>query len=157
MFKGEGLIMKKVLAILAILASPVYGQSLPDSNGSLALQLPGAPSTYAQDSFRANQLDCSNAIGSATTMEFGVMGIVNQGNYYDYLNEYINRPFSDVGVYARIVIPLGQKPRNRIDCNALFELELRYRALEIMKLEAEINALRALQYQTDNVGLEFRE
>jgi len=139
--------MKRLLAILAILANPVYAQSLPDSSGSLSLQMPQAPGSYQSDSFRAGQLDCSNAIGSATNLEFGIMGIVNQGDYYDALNNYINSPFRDVGLFARIVIPLGQKPKNRIDCNALFELEMRYRSLEILKLEEEIRQLRALAYE----------
>ena len=139
--------MKKVLAILAILANPVYAQSLPDASGSLSLQMPQAPQNYQSDRFRANNLDCSNAIGSATNLEFGVMGLVNQGNYYDYWNEPVNSPFRDIGIFARIVIPLGQKPRDRIDCNALFELEMRYRALEIQRLEAELAQLRRLQFE----------
>ena len=31
----------------------------------------------------------------------------------------------DVGVYARITIPLGAKPKARINCNELYEVELR--------------------------------
>lgn len=139
--------MKKVLAILAILANPVYGQSLPDASGSLSLQMPQAPQSYQSDKFRANNLDCSNAIGSATNLEFGVMGLVNQGNYYDFNDDPVTTPFRDIGVFARIVIPLGQKPRSRIDCNQLFELEMRYRALEIQRLEAELGQLRSLEFQ----------
>ena len=139
--------MKRLLAILAILANTANAQSLPDSSGSLSLQMPQAPQNYQSDRFRANNLDCSNAIGSATNLEFGVMGLVNQGDYYDFNNDPITSPFRDVGLFARIVIPLGQKPRNRIDCNALFEMEMRHRALEIQKLEAEIQQLRSLQFE----------
>lgn len=140
--------MKHLLAATVIvLGQSATAQSLPDASGSLSLGIPQSSGNYQSDSFRANQLDCANAIGSATNLEMGVMGIVNQGDYYNSVNEYIDRPFSDVGVYARIVIPLGQKPKNRIDCNALFELEMRYRAMEIMKLEEEIKQLRALAFE----------
>jgi hypothetical protein len=140
--------MRKGLAILALLASPVYGQStLPDASGALSLQMPQGPQNYQSDRFRAGNLDCANAIGSATNLEFGVMGLVNQGDYYNFNNEPITSPFRDIGVFARVVIPLGQKPRSRIDCNSLFELEMRYRSLEIQRLEAEIVQLRELAFE----------
>ena len=140
--------MRKGLAILALLASPAYSQStLPDASGALSLQMPQSSQNYQSDSFRANNLDCSNAIGSATNLEFGVMGLVIQGDYYDFNSDKITTPFRDIGVFARVVIPLGQRPRSRIDCNALFELEMRYRALEIQRLEAEIVQLRELAFE----------
>jgi len=138
--------MKKLAIIAMVFGTSVSAQSLPDASGSLSLAMPSAPQNYQSDRFRANNLDCSNAIGSSTNLEFGVMGLVNQGDYYDYLNNYINRPFRDVGVFARIVIPLGQKPKNRIDCNTLFELEMRYRELEILKLERELQQLQSLEF-----------
>ena len=48
--------------------------ALADSS-SLNLALPNAPGNYQSDKFRAGDLDCSNAIGSATNLEFGVTGI----------------------------------------------------------------------------------
>ena len=86
-------------------------------------------------------------LGSATQMEFGVTGIIENGGY-DQTNSFINdRRAGDVGVYARIVIPLGKVARNRIDCNELFELELRRKQLELMKLEQELQQLRELQFE----------
>ena len=35
--------------------------------------------SYQADKFRAGELDCSNAIGSATQWEFGVTGIIQGG------------------------------------------------------------------------------
>lgn len=110
-----------------------YGQS-----SSLNLSLPSAPGNYQSDSFKAGDLDCSNAIGSATNLEFGVTGIID--NHYDYTRT------GDVGVFARITIPLGQKPKSRIDCNRLYELELRKKQLEVARLEAELRRLQALQF-----------
>lgn len=114
-------------------------------SSSLNLSLPSAPGSYQSDSFRAGDLDCKNAIGSATNLEFGVTGIIGNG-YTDPLQGFVDsNRVGDVGVFARIVIPLGQKPKSRIDCNRLYELELRKKQLEVMRLEQELQQLRALQ------------
>lgn len=112
---------------------------------SLNLALPSAPGSYQSDKFRAGDLDCSNAIGSATRLETGVTGIITKGQDEFGLNTG-NRT-GDVGVYARIVIPLGKRVKSRIDCNRLYELELRKKQLEVMKLEQELKQLRALQFE----------
>ena len=132
-----------LLALFFILlyASVAFGQS-----SSLNLSLPTAPGSYQSDRFKAGDLDCSNAIGSATNLEFGVTGIIGRG-YTDPLNGYVDSRVGDVGVFARIIIPLGQKPKSRIDCNELYLLELRKKQLEVMRLEQEIQQLRALQFQ----------
>lgn len=133
--------MRLFLLLFFIMASKAYAES-----SSLNLALPSAPGNYQSDKFRAGELDCSNAIGSATTMEFGVTGMIDGGGY-DGVNNYINAQEPDVGVYARIVIPLGKRPKSRIDCNRLYELELRKKQLEVQKLEAELKALKELQFE----------
>ena len=132
-----------LLALFFILlyASVAFGQS-----SSLNLSLPTSPGSYQSDRFKAGDLDCSNAIGSATNLEFGVTGIIGRG-YTDPLSGYVDSRVGDVGVFARIIIPLGQKPKSRIDCNELYLLELRLKQLEVMRLEQEIQQLRALQFQ----------
>ena len=50
----------------------------------------------------------------------------------------------DIGVYARIVIPLD-KPKARINCNDLYQIELTQRRLEVQKLRDELEALKNLQ------------
>jgi hypothetical protein len=132
-----------LLALFFILlyASVAFGQS-----SSLNLSLPSAPGSYQSDRFKAGDLDCSNAIGSATNLEFGVTGIIGRG-YTDPLDGYVDSRVGDVGVFARITIPLGQKPKARIDCNELYLLELRKKQLEVMRLEQELQQLRALQFQ----------
>lgn len=135
---------KSLIAVLLLLISPIaYAQT---GSSSLNLSLPTAPGSYQSDRFKAGDLDCSNAIGSATNLEFGVTGIIGRG-YTDPLQGYVDNRVGDVGVFARIVIPLGQKPKARVDCNRLYELELRKKQLEVMKLEQEIQQLRALQFQ----------
>lgn len=135
--------MKTIFAfVFVLICSTAYADT-----SSLNLALPNAPMNYQSDKFRAGDLDCSNAIGSATQMEVGVTGIIANGNY-DSMNNYFNENRAgDVGVYARIVIPLGKVAKNRIDCNKLYELELRKKQLEVMRLEEELNRLRELQFE----------
>lgn len=113
-------------------------------SSSLNLALPSAPSAFGQDSIRAGDLDCKNAIGGATQLEFGVTGIIDNyqspfGGGYDPNNTQSR----DIGLYARIVIPLDG-PKERINCNSLYELELRKKRLEVLKLQQELEALKRL-------------
>jgi hypothetical protein len=114
---------------------------------SLNLQLPSAPGSYQSDKFKSGQMDCSNAIGSATTLEFGVTGLIDGGRY-DAMNQWINeKDVGSIGVYSRIVIPLGAKPKKRIDCNRLYELELQKKSLELEQLRKEIQSLKELKFE----------
>lgn len=124
---------------LSLIATGSYADT-----SSLNLALPNVPMNYQSDKFRAGELDCSNAIGSATQMEFGVTGIIDNNSYG---SGFLDDRGGDVGVYARIVIPLGRTVKSRIDCNRLYELELRKKQLEVMKLEQEIQQLRELQFE----------
>jgi hypothetical protein len=112
--------------------------ALADTSSSLNLAIPGSSMNYQSDQFRAGDLDCSNAIGSATQLEFGVTGIIDKD---------MGNQIGDVGVYSRIVIPLGKRVKSRIDCNKLYELELRKKQLEVQKLEQELQQLRELQFE----------
>ena len=126
--------MKRLLVVAVLLCNTAYAET-----SSLNLALPSSPGTYGQDSIRAGDLDCKNAIGGATQVEFGVTGIVDNARSND-----INNPSTrDVGVYARIVIPLDG-PKERINCNSLYELELRKKRIEVLKLQEELEALRRL-------------
>ena len=126
----------------------IASASFADST-SLNLAMPGTGGNYASDKFRAGELDCSNAIGSATNLEFGVTGIIQSDrDTFGQMNDYFNQNSKgDVGVYARITIPLGKRNKSRINCNRLYELELRKKQLELQKLEAELKVLRELQFE----------
>ena len=116
-------------------------------SGSVSLALPSAPGNYQSDKFRAGDLDCSNAIGSATQLELGVTGLID-GGYYDDVNRYVNdRRVDNVGVYARIVIPLGARPKERIYCNRLYEMELQLKSLELERLRRELQQLKELSFE----------
>lgn len=133
--------MKKYMILaLSLLAAPIAVAQ----NSGINLSLPNAGASYGQDSIRAGDLDCKNAIGGSTTLEFGVTGIIDNyqspfGSGYDE-NSTQSR---DIGVYARIVIPLDG-PKERINCNSLYELELRKKRLEVLRLQEELEALRRL-------------
>ena len=59
----------------------------------------------------------------------------------------------DIGVYARIVIPLD-KPRSRINCDDLYQIELTKRRLEVQKLRDELEALKNLQQADGEMDFE---
>jgi hypothetical protein len=126
-------------ALLFGLWVPAFAQ-----NNSLNLALPGATGSYQSDSFRADGLDCSMAIGSATNLEFGVIGVINRAP--TTITTDLNMQQRDVGVYGRITIPIGA-PKTRLDCNELYQLELKKKRMEVQKLERELQNLRALKFE----------
>jgi len=122
---------------------------------SLNLAIPNSQQNYQSDRIRAGDLECSHAIGSATNIEFGVVGIINDNDPFNPLNNpmfinqnmnYSNQLVKDVGVYARITIPIGA-PKERLNCNILYQLELEKKRLEVVKLKQEIDRLRNLQFE----------
>ena len=146
--------MRLFFIILVLLSNGVYAQS-----SSVNLAIPSSPQSYQSDRVRSGQLECSQAIGSSTNVEFGVVGILNQndpfGNKFNQMNQtnvgaypegYDTDGFvKDVGVYAKITIPIGA-PKERLDCSLLYKLELRARELEVRKLEQELANLRNLRF-----------
>jgi hypothetical protein len=131
--------MKRAIFFLPFLCMSAYGE-----NNSLNLQLPSGPTSYQSDSFRAGDLDCKNAIGGGTNLEFGVTGIINDADNPFEGPPALSQQRKDVGVYARIVIPLDG-PKERINCNTLYRLELEKKQLEVLKLRREVENLRRLQ------------
>jgi hypothetical protein len=127
-----------------ILGLVLYSVNALADNSSLNLQMPSAGGNYQSDSIRAGDLDCKNAIGGATNFEIGVTGIINNATSPFSSDDPLNPQTKDVGLYARIIIPLDG-PKERINCNTLYQLELERRRLEVMKLEQELEALRKLQ------------
>ena len=137
--------MKKIILFLT---SVISTAALAVSSG-LNLQLPSSPSTYGQDSFRAGDLDCKNAIGGATNLEFGMTGIVENARSPFENEDPLNPTNKDIGLYARIIIPLDG-PKERINCNTLYKLELQKKQLEVLKLQQELENLKNLQKQNQN-------
>ena len=133
------------LLVLFVIMSAV---NVVAESSSLALQLPNPPMNYQSDRFRAGNLDCSNAVGGATNLEFGVTGVITDIN-----NSGMGQG-KDLGIYARIVIPLD-KPKARVNCDDLYQLELTHRRLEIQMLRAELQQLQRLQEAGENVEMDF--
>lgn len=130
-----------ILLLVTLVCSCSYSRAYADStSNSLSLSIPNSTTSFQADKFRAGELDCSNAIGSATNIEFGVTGIIQGGTTS-------HQRVGDIGVYSKITIPLGKRAKNRIDCNRLYELELQKKELEVMKLQQEINQLRSLSFE----------
>lgn len=134
------MLKNKTLAVLAV----VYTQCIYADSSSLNLQLPTGPMNYQSDKFRAGDLDCSNAIGGSTNVEFGVTGVINNATGPFSNEDPMNPTSKDIGVYARIIIPLDG-PRERINCNTLYQLELQKKRLEVQKLQRELDNLRKLK------------
>ena len=130
--------MRILFLALLVFAKSAYADS---TSNSLSLSLPNSGTNYQSDSFRSGDLDCTNAIGSATNIEFGLTSIIQGGTAEN------SRKTGDIGIYSKITIPLGKRAKSRIDCNRLYELELQKKQLEVMKLKQEINKLRELAFE----------
>jgi len=127
---------------ISAIALMFCGMAMAD-NSSLNLQLPNAGSSYGTDKIRAGDMECSASIGGATNFEIGATGIVNNA-VSPFSSQDPNNPTTkDIGLYARIVIPLDA-PRERVNCNTLYQLELQARRLEVQKLQQELENLRKL-------------
>ena len=113
---------------------------------SLNLALPNAGATYGSDKIRSGDLDCQNSIGGATNFELGVTSIIDNAVSPFDSEDPMNPTTKDIGLYARIVIPLDA-PKERINCNTLYQLELQRRRIEVQKLQQELDNLRRLQKQ----------
>lgn len=128
----------KLYITMLLLCSSVY------AGESLNLTIPSSPGSYQQDTFRADGLECSMAIGSGTNVEFGVVGIINQDESTVTTNS--NMGSKDVGVYARMIIPIGA-PKKRLNCDTLYQLELQKKRMEIQRMEKELQNLRSLRFE----------
>lgn len=126
-----------------VFALCIISSSALAENSALSLSLPNPPMNYQSDSFSTGNMRCSNAVGGGINLEYGVTGVLSGLD--------TNSKGRDIGVYARIVIPLD-KPKARINCDDLYQIELAQRRLEIQKLRDEIEALKNLQ--TENLEFE---
>jgi bifunctional DNA-binding transcriptional regulator/antitoxin component of YhaV-PrlF toxin-antitoxin module len=72
------------------------------------------------------------------------VGVINGNN--NSINTNSSTQARDVGVYGRITIPIGA-PRERLDCNELYQLELRKKRIEVQRLERELQNLKNLRFE----------
>ena len=131
--------MKRLLILLLLTT-----QTVADSN-SMSFSLPSISSVSGSDSIRAGDLDCKNAIGGSTNFEVGMTGVINNAVVPIIgKKDNLNPETKDIGLYARIIIPLDG-PKERINCNTLYQLELQRRRLEVERLKQEIEYLKMIQ------------
>ena len=131
--------MKRLLILLLLTT-----QTVADSN-SMSFSLPSISSVSGSDSIRAGDLDCKNAIGGSTNFEIGMTGVINNAVMPIIgKKDNLNPETKDIGLYARIIIPLDG-PKERINCNTLYQLELQRRRLEVERLKQEIEYLKMIQ------------
>ena len=145
--------MRRVLVVFVYFIFGFWvGSAYAQSNG-INLSIPQSGQNFQNDRVRAGGVECSAAIGSSTNVEFGVVGIMNQNdplynlassdpNFYYNNNDFVR----DVGVYGKITIPIGA-PKKRLNCDALYQLELEKKRLEVIKLRQEIQNLQNLQFE----------
>jgi len=140
--------LKYLIIVILLLVS--Y-ESWGDAN-SLNLAIPNSSQSYQSDKFRAGTLDCQMAIGASTNVEFGVVGLISREDGNPYAQEMTsinnsNMPnMRDIGVYAKITIPIGA-PKERLNCNTLYQLELTKKRLEVQKLTQEVENLKRLAFE----------
>jgi len=135
-----------VIGWIFVILISLYAQDAKSQSVNLAL--PQSPSSFQSDRFRIGDKDCSNAIGSSTNVEFGVVGLLDQPGYDIVGQQSYNDYNRNVGVYARITIPLDG-PEERINCNTLYQLALERERLEVQRLKAELQQLRNLQFENN--------
>ena len=143
----------KILVLFTFLFVGWWSGAAWGQNTGINVAIPQTPQSFQSDRVRAGDVECSAAIGSSTNVEFGVVGILNQQDpIYGLANQDPNFNYNtdeflrDVGVYGRITIPIGA-PKQRLNCNALYQLELEKKRLEVMKLQQEIVNLRQLKFE----------
>ena len=134
--------MKRWLVLL-LLSSQVIADS-----SSMSFSIPSISSVSGSDSIRAGDLDCKNAIGGSTNFEIGMTGVINNAVVPIIGKEGDNPQTKDIGLYARLIIPLDA-PNERINCNTLYQLELQRRRLEVERLKQEIEYLKLMQENGD--------
>ena len=149
--------MTRLLLLVTFFIVGCWSGAAWRQSSSLNLAIPQTSPNFQNDRIRAGDIECSMAIGSSTNVEFGVVGILNQddpvynlaqvdpGSAFRYNNDRFIR---DVGVYGRITIPIGA-PKERLNCNTLYQLELEKKRLEVMRLRQEIENLRALKFENE--------
>lgn len=121
------------------------------SSACFGLTVPSSPTnSVGNDEVRARDgSSCRQGTHQGPTFDTGVSGgitnndlasigqnINNQANqgYSANNNSQANNIANDVGLYARVIIPLGNDVP-RIDCSRLYELEIQRMELEIEKLK----------------------
>lgn len=118
--------------IAAMVLAPVLGAPAAlaqDTNYSSGFSLPGVSLPTGHDEVRAaDGTTCRSAVvGSGAYLDIGIIGDPQDIG-------------SGQSAYGRIVIPLGLKRRNRLDCSKLYQLEVDRLATELKLMQMGLSA-----------------
>jgi len=102
--------------------------------------IPGSPSVVeGGDSIRGRDgTTCKQGTHQSPTLDFGISAFDSQNRNNSFNNNFNNNYDSNAdnfGVYARVVVPLGNKKLNRVDCTQLYQLELQRLQMELERLK----------------------
>lgn len=138
----NSLIIYSVLISFKTLASGFY---LPDAN---------LPNGY--DQVRTfNGTTCQSSIAPDSYLETGMYGNqTDNDNWQNNYKGYYNKARDELGVYARVVIPITG-PKARLNCKRLYDLEVKRLELELKKLkkELEIQDLESIIFSEETESL----
>ena len=110
-------------ALCTLVTSSAFADVITNRSYQTGFTLPGVRSPSGNDEVRAaDGTTCRSSMGNrGAYIDLGGVASENGGK------------FGDSSVYGRVIIPLGQKP-DRIDCNALYQLEIERLRLEMRLL-----------------------
>lgn len=118
-------------ALAFVLLALTCGSAAAEDHASYRKQfsahLPGLPGVHGSDEIRTSDgTYCRNSTGgSGAFVDVGAIASDDGGS---------RGAIDNVGVYGRLVVPLGKRPK-RIDCSTIYHLE-------VERLRAEIRMLR---------------
>lgn len=102
----------------------------------VSVQLPSTITGNARDRIvTPERFECEMSLSGKAQLEYGLAA-----SNTIQPNSFVTNPDpgKNVTVYGKLVIPIGA-PKSRIDCNILYEMEIRRRELEIKLLEMQTN------------------
>ena len=109
---------------------------IPSAFSQVSVQLPSTISNGARDRIvTPERFECENSLSGKAQLEYGVAA--SNSAMQNVFNVPAPTEGKNVTIYGKLIIPIGA-PKSRIDCNRLYELEVRRRELELRLLEQQL-------------------
>ena len=108
----------------------------PSAFSQVSVQLPSTISNGARDRIvTPERFECENSLSGKAQLEYGVAA--SNSATENVFNLPNTNQGKNVTIYGKLIVPIGG-PKSRIDCNRLFDLEVRRRELELKLLEQQL-------------------
>lgn len=121
-----------------VFAALCFGSGL---NDAYALSIPSMSHSQSYDEVRTSDGTTCHSSTYGPQLQIGVAGGVGDDDQdHNYYGKSRTKQ-DEKAVYAQISIPIGGPAR--IDCTALYNLEVKRKQLELKQLEAQIKELEA--------------